>query len=158
MSYLRDVINSTGVYRKTVLKEKKDEFKRCLEKEIKLLIRKVDDESITNSYIRSSIKKLADKSGVSIGAAQKVINVFLKYYCFIADKINLIEELDCPIDSNVKRYFKLGDISLKKLDFNEYLDMQKKIKNKCNIRIYGDIVAYDEKVDKKRCDDTSIYS
>ena len=67
------------------------------------LIPKIDSNSIASSDIRNAIKELSEKSGVSIGAAQKPINVYLKFYCAIQNKREeILRELDCPIDSRIQ--------------------------------------------------------
>jgi len=39
------------------------------------------------------------KTGLAVGLCQKVINVYLKYYCILKNKRKLLEELDCPLGS-----------------------------------------------------------
>jgi hypothetical protein len=78
-------------------------FKRELFNSILELVRKVDRGTLTNSDIREKIRKLANGTGVAVGQAQKVVNVYMKYYCLLKEKKNLWEELDCPIDSGIAK-------------------------------------------------------
>ena len=76
-------------------------FNKELVKSINHLRRKVDKNTIKNRDIRNNIKKLSNITGASIGQSQKVINVYLKYYCLTKDcPVEVIKELDCPLDSN----------------------------------------------------------
>lgn len=75
-------------------------FNRELLQAIIKLRTQVDNCSIKNSDIRNEIESLSEKTGVSIGQSQKVINVYLKFYCLLLDKpLEIIRELDCPLDS-----------------------------------------------------------
>ena len=79
-------------------------FKKRLFDTILSLVEKVDTETLTNIDVRSGIRRLAEEADVTVGQAQKVINVYLKYYCVLRDKQSLIKELDCPIDSGIVKH------------------------------------------------------
>jgi len=79
-------------------------FKKRLFDTILGLVEKVEKGTLSNIDVRSGICRLAEETHVTIGHAQKVINVYLKYYCVLRGKQNLIEELDCPIDSGIVKH------------------------------------------------------
>ena len=81
----------------------KREFHKQLLDSILELVKKADNGTLTNHDVRGAIKELTEKTKVSVGQAQKVINVYLKYYCILKDKTNLLRELDCPIDSAIAK-------------------------------------------------------
>jgi len=100
---------------------------------------------LKNEDIRNSIKKLAEVSNVSVGASQKAVNVYLKFYCIISNKPKeILTELDCPIDSKVQKRNSLKKIPLKDINFEDYVEMQNILKDKYDLRILADIEAYDE--------------
>jgi hypothetical protein len=78
-------------------------FNKQLFDSIQRLTRKVDDNTLTNGSIREEIKNLSSETNTTIGQAQKVINVYMKYYCIIEEKQALLKELDCPVDSGIVR-------------------------------------------------------
>jgi hypothetical protein len=153
LSLFKDICNATGVYRKTVSKEEKKNFDKNAIDIIKDLISKVDSNQIKNADIRDAIKKLSELSGFKdrVGSSQKVINVYLKYYCVVANKSEeIIKELDCPIDSRVRKEYRLEDISIKNMTFNDYTNYQNVIEARYKIRVIADVYAYDEiKVNSK---------
>mgnify|MGYP001614127137 FL=1 len=113
---------------------------------IKNLINKIDGNSLTNEEVRKAIKELSEKSDVSIGASQKAINVYLKFYCILANKSDeIIKELDCPIDSFVIKENKLSKVSLKNMNIKNYEEMQNTLKEKYGTRLLADIEAWDDK-------------
>ena len=77
------------------------EFKRNLMDSILRLVSKADNGTLSNGKIREEIKHLAEDDNISVGQAQKVINVYMKYYCILTGKLDLVRELDCPIDSGI---------------------------------------------------------
>ena len=112
---------------------------------IVVLTKKVDDNSIKNEDIRKAIIELR-KFCSSIGASQKVINVYLKFYCIISNKDDkILQELDCPIDSEVIKYYNLKKIRLINLDLKEYKIMQEELRKREGMRIIAEIKAYDTK-------------
>lgn len=136
--------NATQIYRRTIPKEKKEKYCREVKEIIKHLIEKSDNNSLRNEDIRSSIKELSVNAEISIGASQKAINVYLKYYCIVSNKNeDVLKELDCPIDSKVIAKNKLERINLKDLNLKYYEQMQEALKKKHGIRILADIEAYD---------------
>jgi hypothetical protein len=120
-------------------------FSACIE-----LSKKADNQTLINNQIREKIKAISDETKVSIGQAQKVVNVYLKYYCLLTEKsLAIIKELDCPLDSQIMSKFKtknLRKISLKNLiDFNEYIAWQNHLENIGNgMRLGPDIETYDK--------------
>lgn len=78
--------------------ENKILFRKKLIEFILELMDLIDKNELKNKDIRDKIYNLAEIEGVSVGQAQKVINVSLKVYCFLKNK-NLLSELDCPLDS-----------------------------------------------------------
>lgn len=126
-------------------------FKRELLKAIVKLSKKVDTSALKNADIRNSIKKVSARSGVSLGQAQKVINVYLKYYCILSGKPpSVIRELDCPLDGKIlSRYTTKGlrKISLRAMrDFDNYVAWQDHLKVIGNgVRLWPDIQTYDKK-------------
>lgn len=122
------------------IKKRPKNFRHLLIKAILRLINKIDNNSIKNSDIRAEIYQLKEKTGCSIGQSQKVINVYLKFYCLWFDKpIEIIKELDCPLDSTT-----MGkQDSMRGLnDEKEYKDYQESFMKE-GIRILKDI-EYDE--------------
>ena len=146
LSLFSNLCNATGIYRKTLNNAEKEIFDKNAEVIIKDLIVKVDLGSIRNIDIRNAIRTLSRLSGLNekVGASQKVINVYLKYYCVVAHKSDLLVELDCPIDSLVRTYYKLGNFSMKNMTFGDYIRSQEIIGDRYPIRVMADVPAYDE--------------
>ena len=144
-SLLTVLCNATGIFRRTV-DSKDKEFKIKLEKIITKLRKQVNLGSIKNSDIRNAIKELSSATGYSVGASQKPINVYLKFYAVLSCRKKILRELDCPIDSYVIKENGLKRISLKKLDFKDYEEMQNTLYKKYNgTRILADILSWDIK-------------
>jgi len=78
------------------------EFKKKLLDSILRLTKEADGNTLINNKIREEIRGLA-VNHVSTGQAQKVINVYMKYYCILREKTGLLRELDCPIDSGIAK-------------------------------------------------------
>ena len=145
-SLLTVICNATQIYRGTIPKDKKKVYTEILRELIKNLINKIDGNSLTNEEVRKAIKELSEKSDVSIGASQKAINVYLKFYCILANKSDeIIKELDCPIDSFVIKENKLSKVSLKNMNIKNYEEMQNTLKEKYGTRLLADIEAWDDK-------------
>jgi len=113
-----------------------DIYKKLLLESIRRLRKLVDDSSIKNSNIRKEVKELAEKTGVSIGQAQKVINVYLKFYCLLKDcPLEVIKELDCPLDSTtMERKQKMKNVFTMK----DYVNWQNKFEKDFGIRLLRD--------------------
>jgi hypothetical protein len=79
-------------------------FKKRLFDTILSLVEKVENGTLANIDVRAGICRLAEEADVTTGQAQKVVNVYLKYYCVLRDKQSLIKELDCPIDSRIVKH------------------------------------------------------
>jgi len=125
----------------------KKEFKKKLFEAIERLRRRVDEENLSNANIRKEIKKLSTETDASIGQAQKVINVYLKYYCILYSKP--LEELDCPLDKSIMGKYKDENhrpVLLKDLmDFGEYERWQELLREKGHgVRLKPDIECYDQ--------------
>lgn len=138
LSLLTVLCNATQIWRRSIPKEKKGVFKENLSKIVLNLLIKIDSNTLKNKDIRMAIKELSSKSGLSIGVSQKPINVYLKFYCAILNKIDLLNELDCPIDSIVKKRQKLKKIALKNLDLKDYIEMQEILRKNHTIQILAD--------------------
>ncbi len=112
------------------------EFKRILLNSIKKLRKLVDNRTIKNLDIRKEIKDLSEKTGASVGQSQKVINVYLKFYCFFLDKpLEIIKELDCPLDSTtMEKKQKMKNV----VSMDEYIEWQNKFEKKFGIRLLRD--------------------
>lgn len=146
LSLLTVMCNVTQIYRGTIPKDKKKIYTKTLKILIKNLIGKIDINSLANEDIRKAIKDLSIKSDVSIGASQKAINVYLKFYCILANKSDdIIKELDCPIDSFVIKENKLSKVSLKNMNLKDYEEMQDILKENYGIKLLADIKAWDDK-------------
>ena len=146
LSHLTILSNATQVYRRTIPKSKKEEYKAVLKRVIKNLVEEADNDSLDNQKIRQSIIDLSDRIRISIGASQKVINVYLKFYCVLGNKSDvIINELDCPIDSFVIKENKLKKVPLSKLNLKDYKEMQDVLGKKYGIRVLADVRAWDEK-------------
>ena len=125
---------------KSMAKEKSEKFKNLLIEEARNLRTMVDNKTITNQIIRSSILELSKNSSLPIGHAQKVLNVFLKYYCLMTGSpIEVISELDCPLDSTTMEYKE----KIKNIDTMEkYTNWQDRF-DELEIRLLNDL-KYDE--------------
>jgi len=140
------ICNATQIYRGTIPKGKKKIYTDNLKRLIKNLIKKVDNNSLKNKDIRNSIKELSEKANVSIGASQKSINVYLKVYCILANKSDqIIEELDCPIDSFIMKENQIKKIPLKNIGIKDYEKIQKILEDKYKPRLSADVKAWDDK-------------
>jgi len=145
LSLLTILCNASQIYRRSIPKECKEKYQQNLKEIIREMIKKIDLNELKNEDIRNSIKKLAEVSNVSVGASQKAVNVYLKFYCIIANKAKeILKELDCPIDSKVQKRNSLKKISLKDINFEDYVEMQNILEDKYDLRILADIEAYDE--------------
>ena len=99
-------------------------FKAELFNSILQLAEKVDNATLTNQDIREKIREIVKETNVSVGQAQKVINVYLKYYCILRDKAGLIKELDCPIDEGIAELVWKGLSTEEKEDLGNCLGLQ----------------------------------
>lgn len=121
-------------------KSKREKFKQAIEVAVNKLTDSVDRNKIKNRDIRKQIMLVCKKTGASVGQAQKVINTYLKFYCFISDKRKALKELDCPLDSTtMNRKQKMKDV--KKKDYGRY---QEAFEAKHGLRILEDL-EYDRK-------------
>jgi len=106
--------------------EKKKLFRKKLLENCIFLMKKIDDETLTNDMIRQKIKELKNvDENISFGQAQKVINVCLKQYCFITMKENILKELDCPLDSTTMKSYQIYNNNMLNVNENDYIKYQK---------------------------------
>jgi len=120
--------------------DKKKLFRQKLIETCIYLMKKVDDETLTNLLIREKTKELKNiDENISYGQAQKVINVCLKQYCFIVNKENMLFELDCPLDTTTMKPYNIFNDRMINVNENDYLKYQEIFKNENNgIRILKD--------------------
>lgn len=143
-SLLTILCNATQIYRRTIKKGQKEAYRSKLRDITIRLVEKVDNNTITYEDIMGAIKELRNYCD-SIGAAQKVINVYLKFYSVISNKDDrVLKELHCPIDSFVISKNHLNKIPLNRLSLTEYVEMQKILQKRYGMRILADIEAWDK--------------
>lgn len=125
-------------------------FKKELLHAILELASKVDDGSLTNNDIRNYIRAICEKTCGSVGQAQKVINVYLKYYTILTKTdFKIFKQLDCPLDSKIMskyaKQFGLRQTSLRLMtDMNTYETWQRRLeKNGKSLRLKADLLTYD---------------
>jgi hypothetical protein len=124
---------------------KKQVFSACLE-----LANKADNGTLKNEDIRNKIVEVSKNAKCSIGQAQKIINVYLKYYCILTKKpIEIIRELDCPLDSQIMSKYQTSGVwrmSLKEMANIDWYDAwQKRMEFIGNgVRLSPDIETYDK--------------
>jgi len=113
-----------------------DNYKHLLLESIRRLRSLVDNQVIKNLDIRREIRELAEKTNISIGQSQKVINVYLKVYCLLKDcPLRIIKELDCPLDRTTME----GNQTMKNLkDIKEYEEKQRKFEQDFMVRLLRD--------------------
>jgi hypothetical protein len=125
---------------------KKQVFDSCLE-----LANKADNGTLRNEDIRNKIIEISKNAKCSVGQTQKLVNVYLKYYCILTKKPpEIIRELDCPLDSQIMEKYKTSGLwkySLREMtDFSRYVAWQKRLEFIGNgIRLSPDIKTYDNK-------------
>ena len=123
---------------------KKQVFNSCLE-----LADQADIGTLKNEDIRNKIVEISKNAKCSIDQVQKIINVYLKYYCILTKKSpEIIKELDCPLDSQIMSKYQIPGLwkySLRELnDFGRYVAWQKRLESIGNrIRLHPDIKTYD---------------
>ena len=139
------ILNSTMILRsigKSFQKDKNrlQKFKVEAFNKIMVLTDKMDRGELTEKDIEEAIDNLSEEFGISIGQSQKPINVILKYHFYLTrnNNKNIEETLHCPVDSTVLGQLKEGRTSLSRIDKGKYLEIQYKIKQKCNPRIKFD--------------------
>ena len=124
---------------------RKQVFRACLE-----LANKADNGTLKNVDIRNKILEVSENAKCSIGQAQKIINVYLKYYCILTKKPSeIIRELDCPLDSQIMSKYQTSGVwkmSLKEMtNIDWYNAWQKRMEFIGNgIRLSPDIKTYDK--------------
>ena len=127
--------------------EKKKLFRKCLLETCIFLMNKIDDNTLTNSFIREKIKELKNiDTNISFGQAQKVINVCLKQYCFITKNEKILYELDCPLDSTTMKPYNIYNDNMINVNEKDYLEYQKIFEKENN----GLRILKDKEYDKMR--------
>lgn len=148
------------------------QFKKALLASIMDLTNEADKGTLKNKTIRKEIAKLSKMPRISVGQAQKVVNVYLKFYCILKEQDKLIVELDCPIDSGIAekvwegmskedrtKFFEIYDMKapldkkfykqeteLTNLKYPVYLFLQRQLqKTGKGVRVSCDIETYDKK-------------
>ena len=119
---------------KNITQENKKRFRKKLIEDVLYLMKLIDKNKLKNKNIREKIYNLTKINGVSVGQAQKVINVSLKVYCFLKNK-NLLKELDCPLDSITMN----SKNRMKNIDKKLYKYYQNKFEKEEKIKILKDI-------------------
>jgi transcriptional regulator with XRE-family HTH domain len=116
--------------------DKKKTFREKLLEYTLFLIGKIDDNTITNNDIRKKIEDLKNiDPRITYGQAQRVLNVCLKQYCFISNKLNAIKELDSPYDIYNGRMLHMGE--------EDYRIYQNFLERENRMRILNDL-EYDD--------------
>jgi hypothetical protein len=132
------------------LRNPNSELRKQLFDSILELANKADNGTLRNEVISRRIVEISNKWKVSIGQTQKLVNVYLKYYCILTKKpMETIEELDCPLDSRIMSKFQTRSLkrtSLKAMsEVDDYVSWQNLLKEKGNgIRLTPDIETYDK--------------
>ena len=124
---------------KNITQENKKKFRKELIESTLHLMKLVDENKLKNRDIREKIYSLTQIGGVSVGQAQKVINVSLKVYCFLKNK-NLLKELDCPLDSTTMK----GKNTMRNVTEKVYKEYQDKFEREEKMKILKDM-EYDSK-------------
>lgn len=118
----------------------KEKFKKIVLEETRRLGDMVDNKTLTNKAIRDAILDLSEKGGVTIGHAQKILNVYLKYYSLLTGSPpEIISELDCPLDGIIMNH---KERIMNIQTFEKYLKYQDRFE-KNGIRLIED-KKYDE--------------
>jgi len=123
---------------------KKQVFNSCIE-----LANRADNGTLRNEDIRNRIAEISKTAKCSIGQTQKIVNVYLKYYCILTKKPpEIIKELDCPLDSQIMSKYQTSGLwksSLREMtDLSQYVAWQKRLEFIGNgIRLSPDIKTYD---------------
>jgi len=100
--------------------------------------------------LEKKIGEISKNASASIGQTQKIINVYLKYYCILSRKPpEIIKELDCPLDSQIMTKYKtpyLTKTSLREMtEISWYVAWQKRLEFIGNgVRLSPDIKTYDK--------------
>ena len=113
------------------------QFKVRVFQEVERLLAEMDAGTLTESSIMGSIQALADEFGISIGQAQKPINVILKYHSYLTrdahDSLRAV--LHCPVDSVIQRRLHTTGRALTRIGMREYLELQRRIKRRAPCRV-----------------------
>ena len=97
---------------------------------------------LTENDILDSIRSLSSEFGISLGQAQKPINVILKYHFYLtrSEDEQTKKVLYCPIDSVVLKDLLGRKLSLTLIDEKMYLAIQDLIQKHSKTRIDYDTV------------------
>jgi hypothetical protein len=121
-------------------------FKIRAFQEIDRLISEMDAGTLTEPSIMHSIQRLSNEFGISVGQAQKPINVILKYHFYLTRPHDSTKRriLHCPIDSVVQKRLGRPLVRLTRLGMPEYMALQNEILRRSGSRLDFDTV-WDEK-------------
>ena len=134
------------------------DFKIRVFQEVERLIDSMDQGTLTDEKILSSMNAIADEFQISFGQAQKPINVILKVHFYHTrkedDKIR--DVLHCPLDSVVLKELKKMDssfrpIPLKKIGKEKYVLLQQQIGN-----YYSPRIGLDDKWDEQHLSEEGL--
>ena len=120
-------------------------FKIRVFQEIDRLTAEMDAGTLTESSIMGSIQSLSNEFGISIGQAQKPINVILKYHFYLArpeDKA-IKRVLHCPVDSVIHKRLHKTVVPLTRIGMPQYVALQHEIQRRSPCRVDLD-TAWDE--------------
>lgn len=124
------VFNATMIMRsvgKTLrLKPEQRAFRQQVFQVVAQLANKMDRGELREPDILNAILTLAAESRVSVGQAQKPINVLLKYHYYLTGRKDADTRmvLHCPIDSVILKELGVIDRSLARMTKGRYLELQ----------------------------------
>jgi hypothetical protein len=121
-------------------------FKIRVFQEVESLIAEMDAGTLAESAIVASIEALSNEFGISVGQAQKAINVILKYHFYLTrpDDQSMRQVLHCPIDSIVQKRLRKRVIPLTRIGMSEYVALQNQIQSRSTCRLDFDTVWDEE--------------
>ena len=142
------IFNATMISRSVgkTLKSNSDKdvrnFKISTFRELEKLTGRIDMGQLTENDILDSIRSLSSEFGISLGQAQKPINVILKYHFYLtrSEDEQTKKVLYCPIDSVVLKDLLGRKLSLTLIDEKMYLAIQDLIQKHSKTRIDYDTV------------------
>ena len=130
-SQLDRSLSKKEISREKILSFRTMLIEKCLE-----LMNDIDNNRITTTKIRNTIREIKNiDSCISFGQAQKVVNVCLKQYAFITNKLECISELDCPLDTITMKGNKIKNNRMINVDENDYIKYQEIFAENHSLRI-----------------------
>ena len=136
------ISRSVGKTLKATGRAKLASFKIRVFEEVESLIAAMDTGTLTEPAIMGSIQALANEFGISVGQAQKAINVILKYHFYLTrpEDQAIRRVLHCPIDSVVQKRLHRRVIPLTRIGMTEYVALQQEIQSRSLCRLDFDTV------------------